>query len=244
MVSSWEVDNWTLSKKSIDELGNEFVKKSDEVSSLILKLYNPLPNNVNENSTFWITKLLSNPLIETVVLSEQSDILCPPLKGPNFDIEVDFVKGQSTGYESLDTLILSASVSSSSQLVATYLSSSLVNTDELNIEYYLSGSTDYAWGNFVHFSSAKERIDNFVYKVQLIENYENLILSSSYDPLSYGHTTTISAIQEREKQQLKKDQLVNGFDGFEKFLYTSSSLSWPHNGSIRKLSSTTEVTDW
>ena len=40
LVSSWEVDNWTLSKKSIDELGNEFVKKSDEVSSLILKLYN------------------------------------------------------------------------------------------------------------------------------------------------------------------------------------------------------------
>ena len=247
LVSSWEVDNWTLSKKSIDELGNEFVKKSDEVSSLILKLYNPLPNNVNENSTFWITKLLSNPLIETVVLSEQSDILCPPLKGPNFDIEVDFVKGQSTGYESLDTLILSASVSSSSQLVATYLSSSLVNTDELNIEYYLSGSTDYAWGNFVHFSSAKERVDNFIYKVQLVEKYEELINNA------ISGANSIAEINEIERQKSKKDQLVQGFDGFEKFLYTSSSvytnsngssITLPYSGINRLLSTTPQVEGW
>jgi len=247
LISSWEEDNWTLSKKSIDELGNEFVKKSDEVNSLILKLYNPLPNNVNENSTFWITKLLSNPLIETVVLSEQSDVICPPLKGPNFDIEVDFVKGQSTGYESLDTLILSASVSSSSQLVATYLSSSLVNTDELNIEYYLSGSNDYSWNNFVHFSSAKERVDNFIYKVQLVEKYEELINNAM------SGANSIAEINEIERQKSKKDQLLQGFDGFEKFLYTSSSvytnsnsssITLPYSGVNRLLSTTAQVEGW
>jgi hypothetical protein len=261
IISSWESDNWTLSKKSIDELGNEIVKPEDEVKSVILKLYNPLPAGVSSNSTFWITKLMSNPLIETIILNEQDDIKCPFIKGPNFDIEVDFVKGQSTGFESLDTLILSGSISSSTQLISSYLSSSLVNTDELNIEYYISGSTDYAWNNFVHFSSAKERVDNFIYKVQLIEKYEELISQSLYysgsvAQISAGSgsvTGSISSLQERERQLIKKNQLLQGFDGFEKFLYTSSSyttnnsdsITWPYSGSTKLLSSDTiSVEPW
>jgi len=259
LISSWEEDDWTLSKKSIDELGNEIVKPEDKVESVILKLYNPLPANVSENSTFWITKLLSNPLIETVVLTEQDDIKCPPLKGPNFEIEIDFVKGQSTNYESLDTLILSASVSSSSQLISNYLSSSLINTDELNIEYYsgsnyLTGSI--VWENFVHFSSAKERVDNFIYKVQLIEKYEELITSASTDYMGSGsafYTSSIAGLQEIERQKIKKEKLIQGFDGFENFLFTSSSkytisnsssITWPYSGNNRLLSTNSQVENW
>jgi len=246
IISSWEKDDYTLSKKSTDELGNEIVKPDDKVESIILKLYNPLPANVTSNSTFWITKLMTNPLIETIILNQQDNLKCPPLKGPNFDIEVDFVKGQSTNFESLDTLILSGSVSSSTQLISSYLSSSLVNTDGLNIEYYVSGSTDYMWANFVHFSSAKERVDNFIYKVQLIEKYEELISASN------APTQTISSTQETERQQIKKNQLLQGFDGFEKFLYTSSSytsnnsgsITWPYNNTTRLISTNTNVQNW
>jgi hypothetical protein len=242
LISSWEEDNWTLSKKSEDELGNIFVKPEDEVKSLILKLYSPLSANIANNTTLWITKMMANPLVETIVLTEQDNLHCPPLKGPNFDLDVDFTTGQSTNFESLDSLILNASVSSSSQLVSQYLSSSLVNTDDLNIQY-ASGST-YLWDNFVHFSSAKERVDNFVYKVQLIEVYETAISASYVNPTGLAHTSSIAAVQERERQQLKKDQLVNGFDGFEKFLYTSSSLSWPYNGTQRIASTQAEVGNW
>jgi hypothetical protein len=248
IISSWENDNWTLSDKVEDELGNIVIKK--QVDSTILKLYSPLPANITSNSTFWITKLMSNPLIETVVLSEQDNLSCPPIKGPNFNIDVDFVSGQSTNYESLDNLILSASPSSSANLVSTYLSSSLNNTDELNIDYYISGSDDYAWDNFVHFSSAKERVDNFVYKVQLIESYENLILSASNS--AQAHSGSVSSIQEVERQQLKKNQLVNAFDGFEKFLYTkseytsatSNSITWPYNGNSRIFSTNPILSNW
>jgi hypothetical protein len=243
LISSWETDKWSLSKKSKDELGNEIVKPEDEVNSLILKLYSPLPANIQKNSTFWITKLMSNPLIETVILTQQSDISCPPIKGPNFNIDIDFVQGSSTGYESLDNILLNNDVTSSSNLITTYLSSSLSNTDELNIDY-VSGST-YLWNNFVHFSSAKERVDNFVYKVQLIENYESSISSSFYAGTGSGaHTGSLSAIQERERQSLKKSQLINNFDGFEKFLYTSSSLSWPYNGSSRIVHTNNTVISW
>jgi hypothetical protein len=250
IVSSWEEDNFTLSDKGEDVLGNTIVTK--EVESLILKLYSPLPANITENSTLWITKLLTNPLIETVVLSEQSDLICPPLKGPNFDIDIDFTKGKSTNYESLDELILNTSVSSSSGLISQYLSSSLVSTDGLNIEYYISGSDNYEWPNFVHFSSAKERVDNFVYKVQLIEGYEHLILSSSTDAANFSasfgvtssYTASISSIQDVERNRIKKEQIIQGFDGFDMFLYTSSSMSWPYLFDNRRPSTDTIVTQW
>jgi len=231
LISSWENDDWSLSKKGEDELGNVIV--TDKVESVILKLYSPLPAVVTENSTFWITKLMSNPLIETVILNDQANLQCPPLKGPNFDIDVDFVGGKSTNYESLDDLILSGSTSST-ELISTYLSSSLMNTDELNIEY-VSGS-EYIWNNFVHFSSADERVNNFVYKVQLIEKYEELINNAIGD--------SIAEDNEIERQRIKKEQIIQGFDGFEKFLYTSSSLSWPYNGNVRRLSTSYEVRVW
>ena len=238
IISSWEKDDWTLSKKSTDELGNEIVKPNDKVESIILKLYSPLPTNINENSTFWITKLLTNPLVETVVLNEQNLLKCPPIKGPNFDIDVDFVKGKSTNYESLDDLILNASPSASTNLISKYLSGSLMNVEDLNIEY-TSGST-YRWENFVHFSSAKERVDNFVYKVQLIEVYENLVQSAQ----TASWSSSLASQQEQQKQTTKKEQLIQGFDGFEKFLYTSSSLSWPYTLNTRTNSSAGTVTTW
>ena len=248
LVSSWEKDNWTLSKKSKDELGNDIVKKSDEVESIILKLYSPLPANVSTNSTFWITKLMTNPLIETVILTEQAGPGCPPLKGPNFNIDIDFTTGQSTNYESLDNMILSGSTSSNN-LIQKYLSGSLVNTDDLNIEY---GSGDVLesgsikWNNFVHFSSAKERVDNFVYKVQLIEAYD-ASLESAYATGSIGdgfYTGSADGIKQIERLNTKKRELLGGFDGFENFLYTSSSLSWPYNGTIKRLSTSSEVNNW
>lgn len=238
LISTWENDNFTLSSKVQDELGNTVIK--DEVNSILLKLYEPIPTNIVPNTTFWITKLMANPLVETIVLTDQSNLKCPPLKGPNFDVDVDYTIGNSTNFESLDNLILSSSVSSSAQLISTYLSGSTFNNDSLNIEY-TDGST-YLWDNFVHFSSAKERVDNFLYKVQLIEAYDGLIASASTDITNTGFINSVANQQELERQSTKKNQLVNGFDGFEKFLYTSSSayttnssssITWPYNNGNR-----------
>jgi hypothetical protein len=97
------------------------------------------------------------------------------------------------------------------------------------------------WENFVHFSSATERIANFAYKVQLIEVYETAISAAN---ASQAHSGSIASKQEADRQESKKNQLINGFDGFEKFLYTPSSLGWPYNGVTRRLSTSNEVTNW
>lgn len=252
LISSWENDNWTLSEKTEDELGNQIISK--EVNSIILKLYSPLPANVGINSTFWITKLMTNPLIETVILKEQDELECPPIKGPNFNVDFDYVSGNSIGFESLDNIIYNAPSASTTSLLQTYVSSSIINTDELNIEYYdgpdyLTGSLQ--WQNFVHFSSARERVINFRYKVELIESYENIISASSVPTqLHYG---SIGALQEIERQTVNKNKLIQTFDGFEKFLFYSasnyttnndSSITWPYNGNQRLIGSTTIVNDW
>jgi hypothetical protein len=247
LVSSWEEDNWTLSDKKEDELGNQIV--TNEVKSLILKLYTPLPPEVQANQTFWISKLMTNPLIETIVLNEQFEEEHPVIKGPNFNIDVDFVKGTSTEYESLDDLIISAS--SSTNLIQTYLSGSTISVEDLNVQYVsqsISSSYTYLWDNYVHFSSAEERINNFVYKVQLIENYEGLLSSASIG----AQTGSLSAQQEIERLRAKKSSIIQGFDGFEGFLYTSSSFTlntsgsatWPYSGSNRLNSTNQTVISW
>ena len=256
LISSYEEDNWTLSEKGEDDLGNQKVTK--EVKSVILKLYSPLPSDVVLRDTIWITRLITNPLIETVVLNEQDEKESPFIKGPNFDVDIDFVKGQSTNYESLDNLILSSS--SSTKLVQQFLSGSSITLEDLNIEY-ANGSiseetAEYQWENFVHFSSAEERVKNFIYKLQLIENYEDLIVSASTDFTAGGSaawTASVSAKKEVERQQAKKSALIQGFDGFETFLYTSSSLyttatsssiTWPYSSSVRLKTTNQEAIKW
>ena len=247
LISSWEEDSWTLSEKIENEDGVLGVVDGKAVQSLILKLYTPLPANIVVNSTSWITKLMTNPLVETVVLMEETSLKCPPIKGPNFNIEVNFVQGQSTGFESLDDVLLSGSTTNS-QLTQTYVNNPLIDWKDLNIEYATGSNplTGYLWQNFIHYSSAKERLDNFVYKVQLIETYETLIVSASsnYSGGGAAYTGSQSGIFEIQRQNDKKNALIQSFDGFENFLYTSSSLSWPYNGTVRYASTSSQVINW
>jgi hypothetical protein len=70
--------------------------------------------------------------------------------------------------------------------------------------------------NFIHFSSAKERLDNFKYKIELIEYYDAKVsaLSASTSP---------SAEINRVQFVTKKNDIISKFDGYENYLYTESS---------------------
>ena len=136
-------------------------------NSLIVKLYEPLPTSIQTNQQLWISKLQSNPIVETITLSSTTNEICPPLKGPNFSLNSE---NNSIGYKVFDDLIASGSTTSN-DLINKYLESTGIDTSKLNISY-ASGST-YLFDNFVNFSSAEERVNNFFYKVQLIENYKS-----------------------------------------------------------------------
>ena len=85
---------------------------------------------------------------------------------------------------------------------------------EINIDYnYFS--------NFCNFSSAYTRLENFYYKLSLIEQYS---VSSSYTTGSTNYYTSGS----QTIWNNKINDIITNFDGYEYFLYfDSGSNSWP-----------------
>jgi hypothetical protein len=145
--------------------------------SLILKLYEPLPTSVQPNQQVWISKLQANPIVETITISGVDTSYCPPLKGPNFSLEAD----NGIGFKVFDELIASGS-NTSAELINKFAEQNTIDTEKLNIQY-VSGS-DYVWDNYVHFGSAEERVNNFFYKLKVLEN-----LTTKYKEL-YAETFT------------------------------------------------------
>ncbi len=90
---------------------------------------------------------------------------------------------------------------------------------EVNVDY-----SDYS--NFIHFSSAQTRLENFYYKLGLIEQYN---YSASY---STGTTSNYYVSQSNNIWQDKIDAIITTFDDYEYYLYyTSGSTSWPKTSS-------------
>ena len=238
LIATWGVDTETFSEYKTDaETGNR--TKTKEQKSLVLKLYEPLPREIQPNQQLWISKIQSIPIIEQVTIIDELKSECTPLK-PNFNVTI----GDEIGYQILDDLISSGS-NTSTDLINSYVSSSEFSLENLNIQYE-SGST-YAWSNFVKYSSAEERVKNFLYKVELIGFYDTKInfVSSS---LSYTSGSVTSSL-ELQKHVQSKNKVKAGFDGFEKYLYTTSgsdgTLTYPGaGGSSVSQSTDSSVTDW
>ena len=236
-------------------------------SSLILKLYEPLPTSVLTNQKVWISKLQAEPIIDTITLVGSDSEYCPPLQGPNFNLESD----TSIGYQMYDDLVANGSTTSTA-LIQKYVTKTGIDTEKLNIQY--ASGTLHIFENFVHFGSAEERIKNFWYKIQLLESYQTkyseltsntvqlgfvLAEGGAYDgytiitegssniELDALSTTTTSKI-ESNLQLTKINELIGTFDGFEKWLYTdtqySDSLSYPKSGNVIKASSESESIAW
>jgi hypothetical protein len=211
VISNWETDPTTFTNYQFDDLGNRI--PIDISRTIILKLYEPLPTSFAKNDTLWISKLMSLPIVRTITVGGESQETAKFLRGPNFDIEVDFVKQQSTSFESLDQLILSGSVSSQ-QIVDKYLYDNLFNVDKVNIDYS-------NFSNFVKYSSAVERLANFKYKKELIEYYDDKIFHLQ------SFTGSVNAITEITNYETKKVNLLNAFDGWENYLVSSSDSDFP-----------------
>ena len=236
-------------------------------SSLILKLYEPLPTSVSTNQKIWISKLQAEPIFDTITLIGDTIDYCPPLQGPNFKLETD----SGIGYQMYDDLVANGSTTSTS-LIQQYVSKTGIDTEKLNIQY-ASGSV-YLFENFTHFGSSEERIKNFWYKIQLLESYQSkynelttntvqlgfvlaeggaydgyTIITEGSDNLQLDALSITATSRIESAAQLTKiNDLIGTFDGFEKWLYTdtqySDSLSYPKSGNVIKATSDSESIAW
>jgi len=196
---------------------------NNDQASLLIKLYEPLPNNITTKDTFWLVDKLSEPAtynIDIQIPAEQI-ITRDSLRGPNYSINISEKVGQTTQYLSIDN-IYSNSLSSSYRQLKSVLDE---KGYDINVDY-----TEF--NNFIHFSSAVERITNFAYKVQLIEGYNSDI--ASFNNIT-GNTNTVSS--SLSLLQNKIDDIIEKFDGYEYYLYyESSSNTWPKQNSTKPYS--------
>jgi len=183
-------------------------------NTVLIKLYEPLPPQFNIKSTLWVVEEVSestayNVTFEEEILEEEDTSI--QLKGPNLNLPIKDEVNNSIEAVSLNNLDSSPLTSSYQQL------QSLFNEEgiQINVDY-----TKYS--NFINFSSVKSRIENFEYKLQLIESYQESAISGS----NVSGTTAVSG-SKVYYENLINDTIKN-FDGYEYFLYfTSGSKSWP-----------------
>ncbi|MDB0070802.1 hypothetical protein N9E82_00355 [bacterium] len=206
--------------------------------TVLIKLYEPLPSNFNVKDELWVVEELSDPQayeldfpFEPIIEDDFTYIA-----GPNYNLNV--IQETSTGGEafSFNTLLQSDVTSSINQI------QNLLNQKEIDININYEN-----YANFVHFSSAKIRLENFYYKVGLIESASNQLVDNNIT------TPTSQTFAYSSSKALLTDQIdtiIKNFDGYESFLYfnSGSQYSYPKLTAAPpyKLASTgsTEVLTW
>ena len=208
--SSYFVDHLINFGNNIQAVAvNVALNKVDSGYEILFKLYQPLPDNIQEKSTLWIVNEKANPYVFDINLDKLIiPAPGPQLRGPNFAIDIPNQNNIATSYQTYNGLVSSLqNVSSSYQQLL-----SLITSQSIDI------NTDYTnFNNFVFFSSAEQRIINFYNKVKQIEDYRNNIaiytpLTASRPNLIYDLNLATSSIN---------DTIAN-FDGFEYYLYFES----------------------
>ena len=201
-----------------------------------INLYSPLPSNINVKTSLWVVTQVAEEL--SFNISTTPDLIIPtvtsfPINGPNFNLPIKDQTNNSTDYQTYSSLITSSLLSTSYSQLNNLISSSGV---QLGIDY-----TNFS--NFIHFSSAITRINNFIYKVGLIEQYSaSIAYTSSY--FTGKDTTTNTSILTNQI-----NNIIENFDGYEYYLYYSSgSWAYPKSNSTvpYTLYSTgsSQVTNW
>jgi hypothetical protein len=184
-----------------------------DIPEIVAKLYEPLPSRFGEKSKIWISEEILVPIVESVsIVPKHIGDPVTNLAGPNFELEGTDGGSIATDFKSWNDL-LSENVSTSQQLIDSYFSGSLSGI-KLNINYR-------NFENFVHYSSASERVQNFKYKMQLIENFSNkihFIINSIDDDGDIVEVNLNDVIA-------KRNAVVSSFDDFEKYLFFESEDS-------------------
>lgn len=185
--------------------------------NLLIKLYEPLPDSYDIKSQLWFVDKIAESVSFNVNIevSVETTITANSLRGPNFKIDVNDKTTQTTPYYNYTGLLTSPVSSSYQKLMSYYQDKSVA----INVDY-----SDF--GNFIHFSSAEERLNNFVYKLQLLESYNAQLADQA--AISGGPITFAFASSSIGSIQNSINNIIEKFDVYEYYLYfNSGSWAWP-----------------
>ena len=210
--------------------------------SRVVKLKQPLQENKeNLDRVYFVEKRLPDyeERVKLVPFVDRPDdgIF---LRIPNLNSVDNPINFQGTNFKNQNDL-LGSDTQLNFELQEKLVSGSLLDVQP-NIDYQKTTTDlkfeldDTGFGNYVNFSSAERRLNNFKRKLELIESHNKL--SQSLVSVS----SSLSTIQEEEN---KRQRVINSFDPFEHYMYfesssfVSSSLglfhdtSWPKTNSSK-----------
>jgi hypothetical protein len=196
---------------------NVYLDKSSSDYSILIKLYEPLPQNYAiKDQCFVCFKIADSVAYSVEFQTDFGDVdNIIKLQGPNINLNISNQVNNSTSYQTYNTLTNSTNSSSYYQLQSLLEEKGV----DINVDY-----TDYS--NFVFYSSANSRLSNFYYKAKQIEDYNSEIYVLTTLSVTSGSSGSINLIQ-----QYISDIITN-FDGYEYYLYyNSGSKAWPKTNS-------------
>jgi hypothetical protein len=219
------------------------IQGSDDtsVSGFFIKLLSPLPLDINENTECEIVEERSYPYQFEVTLEEEET--------QDSDINIEDIENTDGGIGSIDSLLDENGFPRNINLTGRSNFNLSTNRNRFSQYYTFSDITDNAsdedfarflnsvsqskadididftsFEDFIHFSSAKERLNNFKYKLELIESYS---FQSQSLVTNNGPSSEIVIINNNIKE------IKGNFDSFENHLYyNSSSKTWPKSNSV------------
>ena len=192
--------------------------QSEEDASLLIKLYEPLPSTFNVKSVLWIVEEISAPQAYNVIFPQINfeDNNIQYIAGPNYSLNIKNETGESSEIFSYNTLINSDVTSSTSQI------KNLLDRKEINININYE---DY--NEFVNFSTAKTRLENFVYKVGLIQS-SSAVLSASFGSIEGSTTGSTVFSSSQAVEDAKINDIITNLDGYEYWLYFNSGSKYSY----------------
>jgi len=188
-------------------------------TSILIKLFDALPSNIALNTPLNIVEeVVNTQAFEAILTTDPIVIPLPSLRQANFSIGVDDKRIGSTDYYNYNQI---TSLSGSNNPLQTLLSFVSSSNPTLNIDY-----TNY--NNFIHFSSAVKRLETFKNKVTNLEIYNTYLKATA----SFTASNPDNIVY-----QTKINDIIQGFDGWENYMYyESSSYSWPKLNTVKPYS--------
>lgn len=186
---------------------NTFSTVENGRTYVVFKLYTPLSVRIGSGDTFTVEEEIATPVAFQVEAFYQEDIISPILlKGPNFENT-----NTSDGFNSTPQF-------SYEDLLVDEISNTFYEVRSQVERKGLQISVDFSdYSNFVHFSSAVERLKIFKYKLETLEGLElQLEEAQLYLPANIQKYKTLIS------------NLLKNMDDYERYLYfENTEHTWP-----------------
>jgi hypothetical protein len=204
-----------------------FDPADDTKTKFLVKLYKPLPDEVETKTQVWISRELSPTVVDRIYVNV---IPAVPqkvyLRPPNRNVAVDGRSGTGVSGVTMTKLFTTGAfdpIRPTDPVMEEWFNGE-IGSAELNVDY-----SDYR--NFVFFGSAVGRLNAFATKMATLENLDTLINAQSASISASGQSVTSSlaypAVTKYANQRL---DVIQSFDPYEQFLYYETGI--PYSASL------------